>query len=221
MTRQRLKFASLAAFAGLLSLSCVTPAFAAEDANALSLRTAVGNIQAGKGKAQGNVCQECHNPDGNSTVPEYPRLSGQYSQYILKQLRDFQSGARKHQIMNAVTQGFSDTDFADISAWFASNPVMQGEARSNPLGKRLFEQGDAARQVLACASCHGADGKGALASGAAYPAIGGQHRFYLRGQLLDWKSGVRQNSAGGIMNTVARSLSDADIEALSEYLSGL
>ena len=39
-------------------------------------------------------------------------------------------------------------------AWFASNPVMQGEARSNPLGKRLFEQGDPARQVLACASCH-------------------------------------------------------------------
>ena len=69
--------------------------------------------------------------------------------------------------------------------------------------------------------CHGVDGKGVLAGKLAYPAIGGQHRFYLRGQLQDWKAGIRSNSPDRIMNRIASALGDADIEALADYLSGL
>jgi cytochrome c553 len=54
-----------------------------------------------------------------------------------------------------------------------------------------------------------------------YPAIGGQHKTYLSGQLVNWKLGERSNSPGGVMNRIAKSLTNDEIEALSTYLSGL
>ncbi len=183
----------------------------------------VGDPLAGKAWSEDNVCKECHNPDGNSTVAEYPRLGGQQAAYLYKQLRDFRDGRRKNVIMQALTQDLGDRELADVSAHFSVQPAMKGAAPvANPLGRRLFEQGDPERRIPACAGCHGADGKGlALAASQAYPAIGGQHRFYLRGQLQDWRSETRRNSPDGVMNQVARTLGDADIEALADYLSGL
>lgn len=183
---------------------------------------AAGDPLAGQAKARDSVCVECHLADGNSTQPDYPKLAGQSAAYIVKQLRDFQAGTRKHQIMQAMTQGLGEADMADIAAWFASNPAMRGSGvAANSAGRRLFAEGDAQRDIPACAACHGTSGKGGLTGAQAYPAVGGQHRFYLRGQLQDWKSATRRNSPDGVMNTVAGALSDADIEALSEYLSTL
>ncbi len=188
----------------------------------LNPRVAVGDPVAGRAWSDDNVCKECHNPDGNSTVPEYPRLGGQFSPYLLKQLQDFRDGRRKNFIMQALTQDLGDRDLADISAHFAAQPLMKGSTpTASALGRRLFEAGDPGRQIPACAGCHGVDGKGVLAGKLAYPAIGGQHRFYLRGQLQDWKAGIRSNSPDRIMNSIASALGDADIEALADYLSGL
>lgn len=206
------------ALAGLVLLSA-TAALAADPAGP---RLGVGDPVAGRAWSEDNVCKECHQPDGNSSVAEYPRLNGQFGPYLLKQLQDFRDGRRKNVIMQALTQDLGDRDLANIAAHFAAQPVMQGRAVAlNALGKRLFEGGDGARQIPACAGCHGADGKGLLAGVQANPSLGGQHRYYLRGQLQDWKSGTRRNSPDGVMNTVARALSDADIEALADYLSGL
>ncbi|MDO9596541.1 MAG: c-type cytochrome [Azoarcus sp.] len=183
---------------------------------------AAGDPIAGKEKSQANVCQECHTADGNSTPPEYPKLAGQHVGYLHKQLRDFQSGQRKHQVMNAMADSIPDEDLADIAAYFSTTPVMRGAARvESPVGKALFLNGDAARDVPACAGCHGADGKGLHGSDSAGPVIGGQHRFYLRAQLLDWRGGVRTNSESGVMNSVTRQLTATEIEALAEYLAGL
>ncbi len=182
-----------------------------------------GDPLAGKAWSEDNVCKECHNPDGNSTVAEYPRLGGQQAAYLYKQLRDFRDGRRRNVIMQALTQDLGDRELADVAAHFSVQPVMKGAAPvANPLGRRLFEEGDPARNIPACAGCHGTHGKGqALSAGQAYPAIGGQHRFYLRGQLQDWRSGTRRNSPDGVMNQIAKPLGDADIEALADYLSGL
>jgi len=182
----------------------------------------IGDPQAGKAWSDDNVCKECHNPDGNSTVAEYPRLGGQKAAYLYKQLRDFRDGRRRNVIMQALTQELGDTELANVSAHFAAQPVMKGAVPStNVLGRSLFEQGDGARGIPACSVCHGADGKGRVAGSLAYPAIGGQHRFYLRGQLQDWRSDTRRNSPDGVMNQIARSLGDKDIEALADHLSGL
>ncbi|WP_079434050.1 cytochrome c [Zoogloea sp. LCSB751] len=185
----------------------------------------IGDPLAGKAWSDENVCKECHNPDGNSTVAEYPRLGGQQAAYLYKQLRDFRDGRRRNVIMQALTQELGDAELANVSAHFAAQPVMAGAtAGARPvsaLGRSLFEQGDSARGIPACSACHGADGKGRLAGSLAYPAIGGQHRFYLRGQLQDWRSDTRRNSPDGVMNQIAKALGDKDIEALADYLSGL
>jgi cytochrome c553 len=62
---------------------------------------------------------------------------------------------------------------------------------------------------------------GATLGGVTAPRIGGQDRPYLEFQLRDWREGVRANSTGGLMNRVARDLTDAEIEALAGFVSGL
>lgn len=182
----------------------------------------VGDPAVGRAWSEDNVCKECHNPDGHSTVGEYPRLGGQHGAYLLKQLQDFRDGRRKHAIMQALTQGLADRELADVAAHFAAQPAMGGAGRAgHPLGQRLFEAGDAERSIPACAGCHGLDAQGQVTAEVAAPALGGQHRYYLRGQLQDWRSGMRRNSPEGVMNAAARGLGDADIEALAEYLAGL
>jgi cytochrome c553 len=114
----------------------------------------------------------------------------------------------------------------DIAAYFASNELMQGNATStgasgNDLAKSLFTKGDLKRDVLPCASCHGDSGKGALTEGDIYPVIGGQHKLYLREQLLNWRSGARSNGTGGVMNFITKSLTDTEIDALSQYIAEL
>ncbi|MBS0353845.1 MAG: cytochrome c4 [Proteobacteria bacterium] len=207
----------LSSLGGLLAALCIGSSACAADR--------VGDPLAGKAWSDENVCKECHNPDGNSTVAEYPRLGGQQAAYLYKQLRDFRDGRRRNVIMQALTQELGDAELANVSAHFAAQPVMKGTVASaqsaSSLGRKLFEQGDGARGIPACSACHGADGKGRVAGGLAYPAIGGQHRFYLRGQLQDWRSDIRRNSPDGVMNQIAKSLGDKDIEALADYLSGL
>ncbi|MFZ2298292.1 MAG: c-type cytochrome, partial [Aquabacterium sp.] len=115
----------------------------------------------------------------------------------------------------------SDEDVRDIAAYFASQPHMKGKGGdAHTVGRRLYEQGDAARGVLACVQCHGAQGKG-VAGLPLVPVIGGQEWRYLDQQLRDWRSGERRNSADGVMNQVLKPLTDAEVESLALYLSGL
>jgi cytochrome c553 len=187
-----------------------------------------GDIAAGKIKSEDNRCQECHGSDGNGLGPasgaagKFAKLAGQYPDYMLKQIQDFRSGARKHDLMLLMAKSIDDTDAADIAAYFASQTKMQGDGSgSNPTGKNLFISGDPSRNILPCASCHGVDGKGLDATGQNIPVIGGQDWHYLERQLLDWRSGERHNSAGGIMNNLARPLTDQEIQALTDYIAGL
>ncbi|WP_448565722.1 c-type cytochrome [Thalassotalea ganghwensis] len=77
-----------------------------------------GDIAAGKAKAA--TCQACHGAEGISAVPMYPNLAGQKEAYLVKQLKDFKSGARKDPVMSAMAMPLSDEDIANISAYYAS-----------------------------------------------------------------------------------------------------
>ncbi len=81
------------------------------------------DVEAGKKKAQ-EVCAACHNLDGVSTIPENPKLAGQYPDYLAKALRDYKSGARKNPIMAGMAQGLSQKDIDDVSAYFASQSAV-------------------------------------------------------------------------------------------------
>lgn len=188
----------------------------------MELHTDSGNPASGKRKVQTENCQECHGESGVGLSPSTPKLTGQYADYIVKQLQNFQSGERKHPVMNVMAEGLSEDDIADIAAWFSGNKTMQGDRPFASLpAKDLFTRGDMTRNILPCKSCHGETGKGKFSETGSYPVIGGQHMIYLREQLRNWRAGSRTNSPCGVMNVIAKYLNDDEIEALANYISGL
>lgn len=189
-------------------------------AEEIKLRAGPGNPVAGKSKS--DLCFGCHGENGNSFESQIPKLAGQYGIYIAKQVRNYQTSARTHLIMSGMAETVNDNDLADIAAYFASQPMMKGDhPPDNKLGGKLFENDDLSRMVVRCSNCHGATGKGLNSDNPVYPVIGGQHKEYLLEQLRNFKKGVRNNSPGGVMNITVHRLSDAEMEALADYISGL
>jgi cytochrome c553 len=82
---------------------------------------AAADIELGKKKAQ-EVCAACHNMDGISTVPDYPKLAGQYPDYLEKALRDYKSGMRKNAIMAGMSATLTPADIQNLAAYFSSLP---------------------------------------------------------------------------------------------------
>ncbi|MDR3353292.1 MAG: cytochrome c4 [Zoogloeaceae bacterium] len=187
---------------------------------------AQGDPAAGKLKSDTERCQECHGSDGNGDMGDgvgnlgkFPKLAGQKAEYLIKQLQDFRAGERKNDDqMPMMAKSISDADMADISAYFASLPVMRGEKSAADLekGRKLYMKGDPERYILPCQSCHGEAGRGGADE--TIPSVGGQHRRYLVKQLSEFKKTVRQNSPDA-MNQIAAALSDEEIEALADYLA--
>ena len=81
------------------------------------------NLDAGKQKAQ-EVCQACHGMDGNSPLPDNPKLAGQNPDYLAKALRDYKSGARKNPVMGAMASGLTTQDIDNVAAYFGSQPPV-------------------------------------------------------------------------------------------------
>lgn len=178
-------------FAGLLSL-VVTFANAAD-------------TTAGKGKA--SACLGCHGAAGVSSNPQWPNLAGQSSLYIAAQLNKFKSGGRDNPTMKAIAAELTEADIQNLAAYFASLPAKSagGDAALAKTGKD---------KTTTCMGCHGEQ----LSGIGQFPRLAGQHPQYLTKQLNDFKSGAREAST---MNTVAKTLSDDDIKAISAYLGSL
>ena len=185
---------------------------------ALPLAARAGDVAAGRIKSESERCQECHGADGNGNGEDgkFARLAGQYPAYIVKELQDFRSGARKHDLMMIMARSLEKADLADIAAYYGGLPAMRGGATRGVATPADTEA--ALRLFAACTACHGAQGKGN--GNAAFPVIGGQDATYLRNQLLAWRSGERRNGPGGAMNDAAKGLTDAEIDLLAHYLSG-
>lgn len=77
-----------------------------------------GDINAGKEKSA--MCASCHGADGNSTDPQFPRLAGQYANYIEQSLKAYRAGTRKNPIMAGFAGGLSDEEIANLAAYFSS-----------------------------------------------------------------------------------------------------
>jgi cytochrome c553 len=81
------------------------------------------DVTAGQAKVK-EVCQACHGLDGNSQSPDYPKLGGQYPDYLAKALRDYKSGARKNPIMAGFAGTLSAQDIENVAAYYASQPAV-------------------------------------------------------------------------------------------------
>lgn len=183
---------------------------------------AVGDATAGQSKAA--LCAACHGADGNSVVPNWPKLAGQHAGYLERQLGLIKGGSRSVPEMTGFVMSLSDQDMADIAAYFSSQTVTAGltDESLRAVGEAIYRAGNAATDVPACMSCHGPVGEGNPLSG--YPSLDGQHSVYTEKMLKGFRSGQQwgeDDSSSKIMTDVTNRLSDAEITAVSSYIQGL
>lgn len=183
---------------------------------------AMGDATAGQAKAA--VCAACHGADGNSVIPNWPKLAGQHAAYLERQLVLVKAGKRQIPEMAGIAMGLSEQDMADISAYFATQVMSAGLADEALVkqGELLYRSGNPDTDIPACMSCHGPAGEGNPLSG--YPALAGQHAVYSEKMLKGFRSGQtwgEDDASSKIMTEVAKRLSDDEIKAVASYLQGL
>lgn len=87
------------------------------------------DLDAGAAKVK-EVCAACHGVDGNSQVPDYPKLGGQYPDYLAKALRDYKAGRRKNPIMAGMAAPLTAADIDNVAAYYASQqPVLRNATK--------------------------------------------------------------------------------------------
>ena len=193
---------------GFISLLATAPAFAASEA---------GDASAGRGKTE--ICAGCHGEDGNAAAPIFPKLASQHVSYLEKQLKAFRSKERVDPTMNAMTQSLSDAEIKNIAAYYNRQKITPESREQDHLGEKIYRSGNTINGVPSCVGCHGPTGAGNPASG--YPVLHGQFSAYISKTLLDYKNGDRSNDANQVMRSIASRLTEAEINAVADYASGL
>jgi cytochrome c553 len=165
------------------------------------------------GKDKAAACAPCHGADGNSTLPQYPKLAGQTARYIYLQLKDFKEGRRKDPQMSPMAANLSKEDMHDLADYFASQKQAPSTMKTD--GAKVSEGHQIAADAL-CTMCH----LGGFAGQNEIPRVAGQHYEYIVKQLKDFRAKNRTNDAGN-MASVSRGLSDEDIDKLAQYITSL
>lgn len=185
------------------------------------------DINAGKGVFS-SQCQSCHGQyaRGNSSLGA-PALAGQDSDYILRQLRHFQSGNRRSQddyaqqmaiIASRITE---PEQLKDVAAYIESlspletNPRQQKNA-SNQSGFKLYH--------AYCGGCHGSNAEGNDLLKA--PRLAGVDIDYLKRQYQYFLQGKRGNQQsdrlGRQMAMMAGTLSqETKVNAVFSHINSL
>ncbi|ODU94294.1 MAG: hypothetical protein BGP23_12075 [Lysobacterales bacterium 66-474] len=188
-----------------------------------------GDAAAGAAKAA--TCAACHGADGIAIAPTFPNLAGQSATYLYVQLREFRNDTRVSAVMQPLVADLGDQDMRDLAAHFASLPGKPAAAvqQTSSRGYALYHDGDPGAGVPACQGCHGVDGRGPrpdITSTAphpawsTFPALAGQDTLYVLAQLQAYHAGTRADSSNDkVMQGVAQNLSDADMQALADYIS--
>ena len=205
-----LNFTSSFIVALLLNMS-VSVAFAETSAPAPEKNAAEKTVQ--------TVCAACHGADGNSAIALNPKLAGQHPEYLLKQLINFKEGKRANAVMAGMVANLTPDDMKGLAAYFAGQKQTLAKAKSNgagSLGEKIYRGGIAATNVPACASCHGANGAGIPKQ---FPRLAGQHADYALAQMRAFRLGERANAP--MMMTIAAKMTDAEMQAVADYMQGL
>lgn len=185
------------------------------------------------GKGDVPACVSCHGQEGlGDDALGSPRLAGQGYKFLVKQLSDFASDKRTDTtmfIMNTNAKGLSTEEHQDLALYLstlkkpntASDMAAVKELGAVPVGvrykgKSIAQFGIPERDVPACHSCHGYNGRGAFPM---YPRLLGQRYTYLVSQLKKWRDGSRANDSLSQMQKVAQQLTDEEIYNVATFLT--
>ncbi len=214
-------------FVAVLKSLCVAAVTMSSLVHAEEAKTTVkadpakGEALFANGDATRNVvaCVACHGAAGNSAIVQNPKLAGQHEAYIYKQLTNFKGPDRNNAVMTNIAKALTDDDMKNIAAYLDAQSIKPGAAKNKStveLGKKIYRGGIVEKNVPACAACHGPNGAGMPDQ---FPRLGGQHQEYTLAQLTSFRAGTRKNSIQ--MTTIAKRLSDDEMQAVSDYVAGL
>jgi cytochrome c553 len=171
-----------------------------------------------QGTASGAIaCARCHGFDGQADGSgAFPKLAGQFPQYLAKQLRAYASGARQNALMEPIAKGLKDAEIDSVANYYAN--LRPSTLPSRPVaselvarGEQLAKLGDLKLRVQACESCHGPNGQG---EPPAVPYLAGQYSHYIDVQIQMFRQGLRKSQQ---MEDPAHSLRGQDIAAVAAY----
>lgn len=170
------------------------------------------------------VCSNCHGVDGNAVSPNFPNLAGQVEGYLVAQLQGYKSRGRRDpagfEYMWGLSRSLSDAQIQGLAAYYAAQAPAQQPPEGAPAaaqaGRSIFVEGLPARNVPACAGCHGAAGQGQ----ATFPRLAGQHADYVVKQLVVFQR-TDERPEGSLMKTVAHELTASDIANVAAYVQSL
>jgi len=177
-----------------------------------------------QGEIKSVTCVACHQADGNSIVPAWPKLAGQHEAYLLKQLKAFhagETGPRNEPSMYAMVAALTDEDFKALAAYYAAQSMSEAKTPEQfvSLGERLYRGGDLKRGIPACMGCHGPAGMGLKAAN--IPRLSSQHAESTLAQLQHYRNDNRKTDPQGMMREIAKRLTEKEMTAVSHYVAGL
>lgn len=170
------------------------------------------------------ACAACHGKEGRATRDGYfPRIAGKPAGYLYNQLINFREGRRQYPQMTYMVAHLSDDYLNEMAQYFSElhlpYPPPQAQAAPSQVlerGRALVMNGDSARKLPACVSCHGEKLTGASPS---IPSLVGLSRDYLNAQFGAWKNGARRAAAPDCMAEISKQLTPEDIGAISTWLA--
>jgi cytochrome c553 len=165
------------------------------------------------------ACAACHGQDGNSPIPNFPKLAGQTPEYLLRELREFKLEHRQSEMMAPFIAKLSDEDMANLALYFAAQKPIPAEVTKPELitlGKKIYDEGNPDSGVPSCEGCHGENGAGSTR----FPRIAGQSVEYTLEQIKLYSAQGRKHGMK-LMRVVAERLTEQEAEALAQYLASL
>lgn len=219
---------ALAGNATKVALNAPMPEWESEKLEQALAQARAGNPAEGERLHHYLYCSACHGDNGNSPSRNWPSLTGQKPDYVMKTLLDYQQGMRrdhyrKAYVMTRVSQLLSEQQMADLAAYYAQQPAPvvppQTKSKLAKAGAKLAQQGDDKRGISACAGCHGEHGESGITPDT--PALAGQTPEYFIQAMKMYKQGMRTSDVGGVMRMFAKPLTDQEIEALAHYYANL
>lgn len=164
-------------------------------------------------------CEACHGQGGQGNNSMFPKLSGQNETYLVQQMFNFKSGARRSTVMEPQLADLSGDDIVQLARHFSRlslKPTPSANEGLSAMGKEIYMRGNPASGVAACYVCHGPNARG----GQMLPRLAGQHADYLELQLRRFIERSRTTDQT-LMHSVASRMTDQEIQAVSHFLAGL
>jgi cytochrome c553 len=166
------------------------------------------------------VCSNCHGIDGNSESPNFPRLAGQQTAYLVSQLENFRNHHRSDpegfEYMWGISHRLSDGQIKGLAEYFSKQtprPISAGaNAKKMAAGKIIYETGVTTKETPPCVACHGQQGEGM----ASFPRLAWQHHDYLLKQLQVFRG--TEGRPGTPMKEVTHLLSNEEMGNVAAYL---